>query len=886
MEAITPSQGALVYNTDEACLFYYSQRWINLCEALGLSYTNESFVNRKQDTTIIITEFEDRINFEVGRIRGGDDENLEINYNNIIDFTITSADIQDNSITLRKLAPSSVDNPQLRDNAVQARNIDVSVAGDGLIQNAAGALLVDIDAIAGNGLIPNATTGRLDVDINNVAGDGNIFSTSLVVSGDPDALLGDVTLEIAAEAVGNEEVAGDAITSDKIANQGVTAEDIQDDAITAVKIGGDVAGIGLVQAGDGSLDVEVTELIGDGELSSPNGTLNLVGNTGNALFEDVALEVNFPNIISVDENNDLILGSDGAIYLNVGSAQTDETITNLIQNINTGVITYTNENGVPQSANISSNDPGNLLTTGSDGGSFIDQTAITSNETITTLDQDLTTGTITYTNENGIGQPANITSGDPGNLLITGSDGGSFIDQTAVTANETATSLEQNLTTGVITYANEEGNNQTASITSEDPGNLLITGSDGGSFIDQTAVTANETATSLEQNLTTGVITYANEEGNNQTASITSEDPGNLLISGSDGGSFIDQTAVTANETTTSLEQNLASGVITYTNEEGVEQPASITSGDPGNLLITGSDGGSFIDQSRVTANETVTTLTTTDSETFTYLSEDNTSISFVGTDDQTAGEVRFTPEGNTESNNVQLAIVELQNDIDVLGSNVTSNLSNSNLTQTINEDRFYTLSDQSLVFDGTGGNIGIGNFGASATLPSLPQDKLDVDGQIRGRNGFAANPGTVGNPSYGFYTNDDNNTGMYRVAENRIGFSTGGSDAVLINDNSNESLNNDTTLEIRGSFATAVIATSGDIELDDSHHTILFTANGNIVLPSASDFIGRVYVIKNPNSIVGSSNYIDEVGNNQSTIPTGSTIWLQSIGGEWHKIN
>ncbi|MDX1333543.1 MAG: hypothetical protein R3252_10975, partial [Robiginitalea sp.] len=89
MEAISPSSGALVYNTEASCLFYYDgQRWINLCEALGLSFTNDPIVNR--DSTIIITEFEDRINLEVGRIRGGDDTG---EFNNIIDFSVTSQDI-------------------------------------------------------------------------------------------------------------------------------------------------------------------------------------------------------------------------------------------------------------------------------------------------------------------------------------------------------------------------------------------------------------------------------------------------------------------------------------------------------------------------------------------------------------------------------------------------------------------------------------------------------------------------------------------------------------------------------------------------------------------------------------------------------------------------
>ena len=109
MQAITPLNGALVYNTDESCLFYYNgQIWINLCDALGLSFTNEAIVN--QDTTIIITEFEDRLNFEVGQIRG----------ENIVDFSIGSQEIQNNAINSEKLGltpaasalPQSVPRPR------------------------------------------------------------------------------------------------------------------------------------------------------------------------------------------------------------------------------------------------------------------------------------------------------------------------------------------------------------------------------------------------------------------------------------------------------------------------------------------------------------------------------------------------------------------------------------------------------------------------------------------------------------------------------------------------------------------------------------------------------------------------------------------------------
>ncbi len=89
---------------------------------------------------------------------------------------------------------------------------------------------------------------------------------------------------------------------------------------------------------------------------------------------------------------------------------------------------------------------------------------------------------------------------------------------------------------------------------------------------------------------------------------------------------------------------------------------------------------------------------------------------------------------------------------------------------------RTHDLNGNNLVFDGAG-NIGIGN------LPGAPQNKLDVAGQIRARGGFASTTGSVGQPAYGFYTDGDTNTGMYRPAADEIGFSVGGNLALRIDE-------------------------------------------------------------------------------------------------------
>ncbi|MBP2834386.1 hypothetical protein J8281_19570, partial [Aquimarina sp. U1-2] len=78
-------------------------------------------------------------------------------------------------------------------------------------------------------------------------GDGNITSSDLTVGGDANALLGDVTLEIAPNAVGTAEIA--------------------DDAVTAATINSDIAGTGLTQNASGALEVDGTAITGDGNIT-------------------------------------------------------------------------------------------------------------------------------------------------------------------------------------------------------------------------------------------------------------------------------------------------------------------------------------------------------------------------------------------------------------------------------------------------------------------------------------------------------------------------------------------------------------------------------------------------------------------------------------------
>ena len=353
-----------------------------------------------------------------------------------------------------------------------------------------------------------------------------------------------------------------------------------------------------------------------------------------------------------------------------------ETTTVLTQDTNNGVITYTDEDGVTTTATVTSFDSGNVITTGSDGGSYISSSSladiianssvstetitqlisdtltretIQNLETTTVLTQDTNNGVITYTDEDGGTATATVTSLDTDNLLITGTDGGTLLDAatlnnalTAVSTNtitqivsstltretiqnlETTTVLTQDTNNGVITYTDEDGGTATATVTSLDTENLLITGTDGGTLLD--AATLNNALTAVSTNTITQIV----------SSTLTRETIQNL-------------------ETTTDLTQDTNNGVITYTDEDGASATATVTSLDTENLLITGTDGGTLLDattlnnaltavstttiteivsstltSSTVRALETVTTLSVTNTSEFTYTNEQGTEVNFI----------------------------------------------------------------------------------------------------------------------------------------------------------------------------------------------------------------------------------------------------------------
>ncbi|MEO9478866.1 MAG: hypothetical protein ABJF56_10770 [Maribacter dokdonensis] len=116
MEAITPQRGGLVYNTDTECVHYYDgTQWVNLCDAVNFTITNDPIINGR--STIEITESAAGYNLEVA-------EN-SLTGDNIRDGFIDTNDIADNSLTADDLAAESVGSSEIRENAVGTNELAV-----------------------------------------------------------------------------------------------------------------------------------------------------------------------------------------------------------------------------------------------------------------------------------------------------------------------------------------------------------------------------------------------------------------------------------------------------------------------------------------------------------------------------------------------------------------------------------------------------------------------------------------------------------------------------------------------------------------------------------------------------------------------------------------
>ncbi|SIR38549.1 hypothetical protein [Maribacter ulvicola] len=189
-------------------------------------------------------------------------------------------------------------------------------------------------------------------------------------------------------------------------------------------------------------------------------------------------------------------------------------------------------------------------------------------------------------------------------------------------------------------------------------------------------------------------------------------------------------------------------------------------------------------------------------------------------------------------------------------------------------------VNETELFWDNTNNRLGIGTI--------TPDRVLDVDGETKSTS-FTSSEGSVGQPAYGFYTNDDYDTGMYRIAADEIGFSVGGNLALTID----EPRTGITNVTINGSFSTNIRTdnNNGNILVAENDYTLIISNATSVVLPAPSTTglglnIGKIYILKNTSGApISISQFSDSEGDNSVLFPPG-ILKLQSDGSLWHQIN
>ncbi|MBT9190294.1 beta strand repeat-containing protein, partial [Zobellia russellii] len=364
------------------------------------------------------------------------------------------------------------------------------------------------------------------------------------------------------------------------------------------------------------------------------------------------------SIVRIEDNND------GNITLVDEEGNTVTVSKSDITDLGGGLYEFTNGDGTnvtidTNGMSIGNIVPGNRIATVTEA----DGSTTDINETITDI-----TGTSTNGNEIGVYQKE---------------------DGTTVSIQESIVRIEDN-NDGNITLVDEEGNTVTVSksdITDLGGGLYRFTNGDGtdvdintngiditnviaGNLI-ATVTEADGTVTEIDETVTdiTGTSNSGNEIGvyrKEDGTTVSIQESIVRIEDNNDGNITLVDEAGTSVTVSKSDITDLGGGLYRFTNGDGTDVDINtngidITNVIAGNLIATVTEADGTVTE----IDETVTTLSTADNITYTYVSEDNTSTSFDGTDDQEATEVNLTNpldvDGDSvNENTVEEAIIDL----------------------------------------------------------------------------------------------------------------------------------------------------------------------------------------------------------------------------------
>ncbi|WP_276392780.1 hypothetical protein, partial [Eudoraea chungangensis] len=415
MNSIIPSAGALVYNTDVGCVFFYDGiSWANLCETFGLSFTADPLVN--PISTIVITENGNNRNFEVGEITG----------NNIVDFSIGGIDIQNNSISAEKLSADSVGSEELQDNTVGDAEINYNEVTLNDFTNDAGYITGAniVSSELNNSIIDNNGAYYDDSLLQN-----NIAANTAAIAADEDT---DATNEIQ-----NLQLTANTLqltNANSVDLRGVGSD--EQDLTAATLSPTNILQIDIENGASASVDLSSLSGTGTdnqnltGASLSPTNVLQIDIEDGNSAIVDLSSlsgTGSDDQQISLTGGNVLTLENGGSVDLNPFFDNTDnQTITDFSFDDPSNVLSISLENGNTETVNLSAlataagTDDQQLTITGSNiltlenGGTvdlnpFLDNMD-TDDQTISNFSFNDLTNVITITLEGGNTQTADLSA--------------------------------------------------------------------------------------------------------------------------------------------------------------------------------------------------------------------------------------------------------------------------------------------------------------------------------------------------------------------------------------------------------------------------------------------------------------------------------------------
>ena len=383
---------------------------------------------------------------------------------------------------------------------------DVTVVGTGTVSSPNNSVILggtptnalledvelDINIENGGGLVQNGTTGGLEVNVSDLTGDGSITTTSnaVTIGGTPtNALLENVSIDVT--TVSND--ANNAITSGTdggafLDSTTITGTGTVSSPTNSVTLGGtptnalfedvelDVnieSGGGLIQNGTtGGLEVNVSDLTGDGTVSSPNNSVTLTGTPTNAILEDIGLDVNIESGGGLIQN-----GTTGGLEVNVSDLTGDGTVSSPNNSVTlTGTPTNAILEDIGLDVNIESG--GGLIQNGTTGGLEVNVSDLAGDGTVSSPNNSVTlTGTPTNAILEDIGLDVNIESG--GGLIQNGTTGGLEVNVSDLTGDGTVSSPNNSVTLGG-TPTNALLEDLELDVNIESGGGLIQNGTTGG----------------------------------------------------------------------------------------------------------------------------------------------------------------------------------------------------------------------------------------------------------------------------------------------------------------------------------------------------------------------------------------------------------------------